>query len=162
MVRSPEQACEATHMSGLTISRAAKAAGVGVETIRFYERKRLIQQPPKPAGGGFRVYPENTVRRIQFIRAAQSAGFSLREAAELLSLCADSGADCASIRGRAQATLSEVNKRLERLHWIQRSLTNLIAACPGQGPLRECSIIRALEGGSLASGQPQKELPART
>ncbi len=76
-------------MTELTISKAAKNAGVGVETIRFYERKGLIEQPPKPLDNGFRVYPEETVQRVRFIRQAQEIGFSLREIEELLSLRAD-------------------------------------------------------------------------
>ena len=85
-------------MKAVTISKAAKNAGVGVETIRFYERKGLIEQPPKPFGPGFREYPEEVVRRIRFIRQAQDIGFSLREIAELLSLRADPSADCSDVR----------------------------------------------------------------
>ena len=70
-------------MTELTISKAAKNAGVGVETIRFYERKGLIEQPPKPLDNGFRVYPEETVQRVRFISQAQEIGFSLREIEEL-------------------------------------------------------------------------------
>ena len=66
-------------MTALTIGKAARGAGVGVETIRFYERKGLIEQPRKPQDAGFRVYPEETVHRIRFIRQAQELGFSLRE-----------------------------------------------------------------------------------
>ncbi len=62
-------------MHDLTISKAARKAGVGVETIRFYERKGLIEQPPKPRGTGFRVYPDETVQRVRFIRQAQELGF---------------------------------------------------------------------------------------
>ena len=73
-------------MRPMTIGRLADAAGVGVETVRFYERRGLIQQPPKPNGTGFRVYPEETEHRIRFIRQGQELGFSLREIQELLSL----------------------------------------------------------------------------
>ena len=66
-------------MTEMTISRAAKNAGIGVETIRFYERKGLIRQPPKPSEGGYRIYPQETVARVRFIRQAQEIGFSLRE-----------------------------------------------------------------------------------
>ena len=139
-------------MSEMTIGRAARAAGVGVETIRFYERQRLIEQPPKPVGGGFRVYPEATVRRVRFIRQAQEAGFSLREAKELLSLRADPATDCADVRERAQATLDEVNRKLERLHRIKAMLTGLIVTCPGQGTIRGCSIIAAFESFTPENG----------
>lgn len=88
-------------MTRLTIGRAAKAANVNVETIRFYERRGLITQPRKPAGGGAREYDDYTIARVRFVRQAQDIGFSLREIAELLSLRADPGADCAAVRARA-------------------------------------------------------------
>ena len=72
-------------MKEMTIGTAARKAGVGVETIRFYERKGLIDRPPKPLDSGFRVYPDEAVRRVRFIRQAQKIGFSLREIDELLS-----------------------------------------------------------------------------
>src|SRR3546814_1209070 len=93
-------------MQGVTIGRAARKAGVGVETIRFYERKGLIAQPPKPARAGFRHYPEETVERIRFIRQAQELGFSLREVCELLDLRPDPQADAADVRARATAQIS--------------------------------------------------------
>jgi MerR family mercuric resistance operon transcriptional regulator len=115
-----------------------------VETIRFYERKGLIEQPPKPLDTGFRVYPEETVQRIRFIRQAQEIGFSLREIDELLSLRADPAADCAHVRERAAAKLEEVERKIEQLGRIRSALNELIAACPGRGALRECSIMASL------------------
>ena len=102
-------------MTELTISKAAKNAGVGVETIRFYERKGLIEQPPKPLDTGFRVYPEETVQRVRFIRQAQEIGFSLREIEELLSLRTNPSADCSDVRERAVAKLEEVDQKIEQL-----------------------------------------------
>ncbi len=83
----------------LTIGKVARAAGVGVETVRFYERKGLVQRPRKPERG-FRVYSPEIVTRIRFIRAAQELGFSLREVSELLSLRADTAADAGSVRAQ--------------------------------------------------------------
>ena len=82
-------------MTAMTIGEAAKQAGVGVETIRFYERKGLITQPRRPPGGGFRAYPLETVSRIRLIRQAQELGFSLKEAAKLLALRSDGFAGAA-------------------------------------------------------------------
>ena len=82
----------------MTISKAARAAGVGVETIRFYERKGLINQPLKPVDAGFRVYAEETVQRVRFIRQAQQIGFTLREIDELLALRADPSTDSSDVR----------------------------------------------------------------
>lgn len=90
-------------MKALTISQAARAAGVGVETLRFYERRNLILRPSKLPDGGFRRYPPETIERVRFIRQAQGLGFSLREIEELLSLRADPASDCGQVRERAVA-----------------------------------------------------------
>ena len=131
-------------MTQMTISKSARQAGVGVETIRFYELRGLIQQPRKPDGIGFRVYPAETVQRIRFIRQAQEIGFSLREIEELLSLRADPSADCADVREQAKAKLEEVNRKIARLVEVRGALEDLIAACPGSGALRVCSIMESL------------------
>ncbi len=133
-------------MSDMTIGKAAREAGVGVETIRFYERKGLIEQPRKPQGAGFRVYPDETVHRIRFIRQAQELGFSLREIEDLLSLRADPKTDSGDVRERARAKVTEVNRKIVELERIRSALEALIAACPGGGALRACSIMDALEG----------------
>ena len=132
-------------MRDMTIGKAARVAGVGVETIRFYERKGLIDQPPKPAFGGFRVYPDDVVDRVRFIRQAQELGFSLKEIGELLSLRADPETDSGRVRERAAAKLAEVNRKMAELERIRAALETLIAACPGGGGLRACSILEALE-----------------
>jgi len=132
-------------MDPLTIGKVAQAAGVGVETIRFYERQGLIERPPRPANGGFRAYPEQTVHRIRFIRQAQQLGFSLREARELLALRSDDAADAADIRARALARLEDVEDRMEHLGRIRTALRELLDACPGSGPPGACSVIKALD-----------------
>ena len=132
-------------MKTMTISKIAKAAGVGIETVRFYERKGLINQPPKPSIGGYRVYPAETGERIRFIRRAQELGFSLREIEDLLSLRMDPKTDCADVRERAQVKLDEITQKIAAMKGIQTALEKLIAACPGQGTLQACSIIAAIE-----------------
>ncbi len=128
----------------MRISTAAKKASVGVETIRFYERQGLIEQPRKPRDAGFRVYPEETVHRIRFIRQAQELGFSLREIRDLLSLRADPETDSGKVRERAAAKLAEVKRKIMELERIRAALETLIAACPGGGALRGCSIMESL------------------
>lgn len=135
-------------MKTMTIGHAARHAGVGVETIRFYERRGLIKQPPKPVGSGFRVYPEETLQRIRFIREAQEIGFSLREIDELLALRANPAADSSDVRKRAIEKRIEVEQRIARLERIHSALEELISACPGKGTLRRCSIMEALAGAS--------------
>jgi Hg(II)-responsive transcriptional regulator len=151
---------EEIEMNRMTIGRAAREAGVGVETIRFYERKGLIAQPAKPKDSGFRDYPRETVQRIHFIKQAQEIGFSLREIEELLSLRTDPAADCSDVRHRATAKLTEVERKIAQLEQIHGALKELIAACPGSGALRACSILEALtdaeEGGRGANGKDKR------
>ena len=99
-------------MRELTIGEAARRAGVGVETIRFYERRGLIDRPQKPQGAGFRVYAPEQVRRIRFIREAQQIGFSLREIAELLALEADPRPIARRCAGRPWRSLRRCGARL--------------------------------------------------
>ena len=134
-------------MTAMTIGRLARKAGVGVETIRFYERKGLIEQPRRPRDGGYRVYPAETAHRIRFIRQAQELGFSLREIQDLLSLRADPESDSAEVRERAAAKLAEVKRKITELERIRAALEDLIAACPGRGALRNCSIMETLRAG---------------
>lgn len=135
-------------MKAMTIGKAARAAGVGVETVRFYERRKLIVRPSKPPDGGFRHYPLETVERVRFIRQAQGLGFSLREIEELLSLRADPATDCGQVRERAVVKLEDVQRKIGELERFRRALEELIAACPGSGALRACSIMEALAAGA--------------
>ena len=137
-------------MKAMTIGKAAGDAGVGVETIRFYERQGLIERPRKPVGSGVRVYPPETVERIRFIREAQQIGFSLREIRDLLALRADPSADSSEVRQQAVAKLQEVQRKIEQLERIGAALEVLIAACPGRGGLQACSIMEAI---TLRSGR---------
>lgn len=132
-------------MKPFTIGNAAKAAGVSVETIRFYERKGLIAQPARPANGGVRDYGRAVVSRLRFIAQAKDLGFSLAEVAELLALRATPGSGCGQVRARAAAKRQNVRAKIVRLTQIQTALDDLIARCPGQGHLSECSIIDAME-----------------
>lgn len=127
----------------MTISRAADEAGVGVETIRFYERKGLIEQPLRPSGG-YREYDRETVERIRFIQQAQDLGFTLREIGELLALRTDRKADCADVRNQAIAKRDEVECKIARLEEIRAALDAVIATCPGGGSLNSCTIMEAL------------------
>lgn len=136
----------------MTIGRAAKAAGVTVETIRFYERKGLIERPSPSPGSRFRCYPERTVRRIRFIREAQRLGFSLAESRELMSLDESSIADCAQVQTRARSKLAEIRSRIERLQDIEAALSALAQSCPGSGSTDDCPIIAALTPTSETTG----------
>ena len=130
-------------MSGFTIGQVAKAANVNVETIRFYERRGLVVQPPTPSQG-YREYDSETVERVRFIRQAQEIGFSLREVQELVALRSDPCGDCADVRARATAKLNDVNAKIAQLHRVRSALETLIAACPGKGAVESCSILEEL------------------
>ena len=129
-------------MPALTIAKAAREAGVNIETVRFYERRGLIERPPK--GEGYRVYSPDHVARIRFVKEAQQIGFSLAEIKELLALRADPNADCSAFQQQAMAKQQEVLRKIERLREIDAALETLIAACPGQGAVECCSIMDAL------------------
>lgn len=132
-------------MRTLTIGEIARQAAVGIETVRFYERRGLIEQPPKPNGAGFRIYPPETVKRLRFIQQAQDIGFSLREIHELLALKTDAEVDCSEVKDRAVAKLKEVHDKIDKLRRIGEALESLIAVCPGCGPVTACSILEALD-----------------
>lgn len=133
----------------MRISDVAREAGVGVETVRFYEQRRLIARPPRPRAGGYRDYPPASVRRIRFIRRAQQLGFSLAEIVELLALESDGESACIDVRRRAEAKLAEVLTKIGDLDRIRGALETLIEACPGKGPARKCSILEAISDGNL-------------
>jgi Hg(II)-responsive transcriptional regulator len=147
-------------MQALTIGRAARAAGVNTETVRFYERRGLIEQPPK--GDGYRVYSAEQVARIRFIKEAQQIGFTLSEITELLTLRADPSADCSDVRKQAVAKLNEVRRKIAQLQKVGDALGALIAACPRRGALQACSIMDALTARSAPGAAQEKTLRSRS
>ena len=131
-------------MKPLTIGKVARHAGVGVETVRFYEREGLIEEPPRRESG-YRQYPEETVSRIRFIRRSKELGFSLREIKELLALRIDPEASCEDILERAKGKIAEIDNKVQTLGRMKRALVKLAAACSGRAPVSECPILEALE-----------------
>ncbi len=131
-------------MEMLTIGRVARLTDVGVETIRFYERKGLIDQPPRKQTG-YRQYPKETIARIRFIRSAKELGFSLTEIMELLSLRIDPDTTCEDIRVLAEARIADIKGKIQSLQRMQKALMRLAETCSGRGPVGECPILEALE-----------------
>ena len=131
-------------MKPLTIGKVARHAGVGVETVRFYEREGLIEEPPRRQSG-YRQYPEETVSRIRFIRRAKELGFSLKEIKELLSLRASPESRCADIQRRAETKIKDIEQKVRTLQRMKKALVKLTVACRGRGPVSECPILEALE-----------------
>jgi MerR family copper efflux transcriptional regulator len=130
-------------MAGLTIGELARRAGVGVETVRFYERQGLVPPPPR-SGSGYRQYPQETVSRLRFIQRAKELGFSLREIEELISLRLDPEVPCAEVRARAEAKIADIDTRLRDLARMRVSLAGLADACAAGGSGGACPILDAL------------------
>ncbi|GJL61769.1 MAG: Hg(II)-responsive transcriptional regulator [Nitrospirales bacterium] len=128
----------------MKIGQVAKRAGVNIETIRFYERKGLIIQPPRP-NGGYREYHKETVAKIRFIKRTKDLGFSLTEIAELLSLQTNPKATCADVKQRAKAKILAIQKRVKGLQTMKRALGKLVESCSGSGSLDDCPIIGCFE-----------------
>ncbi|GEM_PF-97733 len=126
-------------MKELTIGALARAAGVNVETIRFYERRGLLSRPPKPEGG-YRRYPAEAVNQVRFIKGAQRLGFSLKEISELLSLGWHGEISCAEMRDLASRKVAEINQKLAALEVMKSTLLELAETCPGIGSLSLCPI----------------------
>jgi MerR family transcriptional regulator, copper efflux regulator len=133
----------------LSIGKVARRAGIGVETIRFYEREGLLAAPVRK-DSGYRLYPERVIGRIRFIRCAKELGFSLKEIKELFQLRRNSSSTCEDIREKAEAKIANVEAKIAMLKKMKRALTELSAACKGRTSLGECPILEFLDkGGGL-------------
>ena len=131
-------------MARNTIGRVAERAGVGVETVRFYQRRGLIEEPKTPERG-FRVYPEDTIHRILFIRRAKDLGFSLEEIGQLLSLKVDPGENCSAIKAYAEAKINSIDEKVRSLGRLKGQLERLTAACDSGSATSHCAILDELE-----------------
>lgn len=125
----------------LTIGRVAKLAGVNIETIRFYQRRGLVDEPPKPLGG-YRWYPADAVKRIRFIKRAQVLGFTLEEVAGLLRL--EEACACAETRALAAHKVDMIDQKLRDLKAMRKALANLVQQCDAGESAKGCPIIQVL------------------
>ena len=128
----------------MKIGEVAKAAGVGIDAVRFYEREGLL---PKPARrpSGYREYSQDVILSLRFIKRAKELGFSLREISELLSLDRNPKATAGDVKRRAEQKLTDLEKRIRSLQRMRRALRKLMEECPGSGPTSRCSILRSLD-----------------
>ena len=129
----------------LTVGKVAKAAGVGVETLRFYEREGVLD-PPARTASGYRIYDARTIERIRFIHRAQELGFTLREIRELIALDSDPDADCDNLRDRAVLKVKLIEKKIADLHAMKAGLGKLLDSCEVGQPIRDCPVMRCLSG----------------
>ena len=130
--------------NALRIGELARAAGVGVETIRYYERRGLLAQPPRRASG-YRRYPPSAARRVRFIRRAQALGFTLKEIEDLLALRVDDERSCAEVRALARAKLEDIERRVAALQQMGQALERVASRCRGRGPTSACPILEVLD-----------------
>ena len=129
-------------ITGATIGALAEAAGVNVETIRFYQRKGLMPEPEKPYGS-IRRYGAAELSRVRFIKSAQRLGFSLEEVGELLKL--EDGARCSEARQLAEQKLVDVRQKLSDLQRIESVLAGLVARCSAVRGRVNCPLIASLQ-----------------
>jgi MerR family copper efflux transcriptional regulator len=125
----------------LNIGKLAKLAGVGIDTVRYYERNGLLA-PRGRLASGYRRYGELELARLRFIRKAQKLGFSLKEIESLLTL--SGRRNVAQIRRAAQAKIEDIESRIADLERVRDGLASLVEACPGHGRASECPILLAL------------------
>ena len=131
----------------MSISQLARKAGVGTDTVRYYERRGLLPKPRRRPSG-YRVYDEDALRLLRFIRRAQGLGFSLAEIAELLALRRAPARACREVQAVAQAKLRAVEAKIRDLRGVRRALLTLLESCRRSGELR-CPILEMLEAQDL-------------
>jgi MerR family copper efflux transcriptional regulator len=128
-------------MDVLGIGELAKRAGVGIDTVRYYERSGLLA-PHTRLASGYRRYRELELSRLRFIRRAQALGFTLTEIRELLKVSAQPNVQ--QVKRSAQAKLADIDRRISALRRMRNGLAELVAECPGHGRAADCPILRAL------------------
>ncbi|WP_454884638.1 MerR family transcriptional regulator [Sphingomonas oryzagri] len=127
----------------MTIAKLASAGGVGVETVRYYQKRGLLPEPERPGGSGFRSYGADDVGRLRFIRQAQAAGFTLEEIGQLLAL--DATDDRARARELARSRIEALDARITEMQAARDALLRLADDC-GSGSSGPCPILKAFEG----------------
>lgn len=127
----------------MKIGELAKRSGVGIDTVRFYERQGLLPKARRLASG-YRVYDPGDVKRLRFVRRAKALGFTLEEIRDLLALSDHRDDDMAALKGLATEKLADVQAKLAELNRIREGLETLVVACPGHGALAQCPILNAL------------------
>lgn len=130
-------------MKGFTTGRLAKAADVNVETLRYYEQRGLLPEPPR-RDSGYRMYPLESVERLRFIKGAQELGFTLEEIKQLLTLRVSESADKSVVRNHAQQKVKQIEAKIRALQEMQDALEHLIHECSGEGPTSDCPILEAM------------------
>jgi len=134
-------------LAKLSIGKLAEAAGVGIETIRFYERARLLP-PPERTAGNYRLYDGTALARLRFIRHGKKLGFTLDEIRRLLRMSEDSGSDAGDFHDIAREKIAWIDARMNEMQAMREMLSRAMEACPGHGADRsECPVLALFTGG---------------
>lgn len=131
-------------MDNLSIGKLARSSGIGIETIRFYEREGLLDKPSRTETG-YRQFSPEVVSRLRFIKHAKELGFSLKEISELLSLKLNPRSSAARVKKLAAKKIQDIEFKIASLQRMRRVLLTLAIACPGSGPSSDCPILVALD-----------------
>ena len=127
----------------MRIGEVAKAVGVVIDSVRFYEREGLLPEPARRPSG-YREYTSDAVVDLRFIKRAKELGFSLKEISELLSMGREPSATARDVQKLAEEKLADLENKIRSLQRMKRALRKLAENCPGQGPTGDCSILRSL------------------
>lgn len=130
----------------LRIGEVASKAGVNIQTLRYYERRGLLEAPERTPSG-YREYPEETVRLIRFIKRAQDLGFTLKEIEELIALRDAKGRKRSEVRALAEAKMGDIDKKLAQLQAMRGALSTLVESCACRDGRPACPILEALDDG---------------
>ena len=127
----------------MTIGKLARHSGVSIDSIRFYERKGLLEEPLRTESN-YRMYSVNAAQRLRFIKKSQKLGFSLEEIKELLRLSHDASASKADIKQITEGKIADIRVRIQDLGRMLKALKQMDECCDGQGPATECPILKSL------------------
>ena len=132
-------------------SEVAGRAGVNTQTLRYYERRGLLAEPPR-SGAGYREYPAQAVAVLRFVKRAQALGFTLAEITELLELAGGGPESCDRARALAQGHADELDRKIADLTRMRASLDELLATCQRPRADRRCPLLTAIEDGTALTG----------
>lgn len=146
LVSVPWYGCYSNHMEKITIGKLADMSGVGVETVRFYQRKELLREPK--TNGTVRTYTEDDAQRIIFIKRAQDLGFTLSEVKELLELNTKPRMTCGTVKAKTEAKIHEIETKIADLNRMKASLEKLACACDAsQDSIRQFKVQECFDVG---------------
>jgi MerR family transcriptional regulator, copper efflux regulator len=135
----------------MRIGEVAQCSGLGIETIRYYEREGLLAEPERKPSG-YRQYDESAVARLQFIRRTKELGFTLSEIKELLALWFDTNTQCMHFRKRAETKIVDINQKIRLLQKMKRSLQKLMKQCESRDSIEDCPLLQGLVSGPRREG----------